>query len=32
MIYVSQTIMLYSLNLHSAAYQLYLSKAGEKGN
>ena len=30
MVYVSQIIMLYTLNLHSAACQLYPNKAGRK--
>ena len=30
MIYVSQIIMLYTSNIHSAACQLYLNKTGEK--
>ena len=30
MIYVSQVIMLYTLNLHSAVCQLYLNKIGRE--
>ena len=30
MMYVSQVIMLYTWNLHSALCQLYLNKAGRK--
>ena len=30
MAYVSQVIMLYILNLHSAGCQLYLNKTGKK--
>ena len=30
MMYVSQVIMLYTLNLHSAVCQLYLNKTGRK--
>ena len=29
--YVSQTIMLYTLNLYSAVYQCYFNKTGRKG-
>ena len=30
MMYVSQIIMLYNLNLHSVVHQLYLNKIGRK--
>ena len=30
MMYVSRIIILYTLNLHSAVYQLYLSTTGRK--
>jgi len=30
MIYVSQIIMLYTLNIHNAVHQLYLNKTGRK--
>ena len=30
MIYVSQIIMLYTLNIHNAVHQLYLNKTGGK--
>ena len=30
--HVSQIIMLYTLNLYSAVYQLYLNKTGRKNN
>ena len=30
MMYVSQTIMLYTLNLYSAMHKLYLNKTGRK--
>ena len=32
MMYVSQIIMLYTLNLYSAVFQLYLNKTGRKKN
>ena len=32
MIYVSQIIMLYTLNLYSAVFQLYFNKTGRKKN
>ena len=30
MLYVSQIIMFYTLNLHSTVHQLYLNKTGRK--
>ena len=30
MMYVSQIIMLYTLNLHSTVYQLHINKTGRK--
>ena len=32
MLYVSQIIMFYTLNLHSTVHQLYLNKTGRKKN